>query len=96
MDFSAAFLHDYGYHSSVYDNCEIDGNLQVLNDFVKKDEKAPLPKLDDEDMIWHKYKDMHFIEALNCINQEIREFKEKEKQIQNMANRKNLNTQEIT
>ena len=54
-------MHDYSYHSIVYDLIEI----QNGNEIISEDGKAH--KLNENDQIWQKYKNVHLAEVSTTL-----------------------------
>jgi len=61
FDLGSPFMHDYSYHSIVYDLIEI----QNGNEIISEDGKAH--KLNENDQIWQKYKNVHLAEVSTTL-----------------------------
>lgn len=70
VDLVSPLLHDYSYRSLIYDFFDVD-NEGILN-LPSEDIKGY--KLDENDVIWNKYKNSHIAEVLKSIQIDVEEF----------------------
>lgn len=83
FDMTAPLLHDYAYECLVFETVE---NAQQADNMCSEETKQNKhgqseQMLDRTDLVWHRYKNKHFANAMVTINNEISRFVQENKNI---------------
>lgn len=83
FDMTSPLLHDYAYESLVYETVENgDEADKMCSEEVKQEKHGQSEKMmDRSDLVWHRYKNKHFANAMVTINNEISRFVQENKNI---------------
>eukprot|EP00347_Sterkiella_histriomuscorum_P013160 403365781 len=103
FDLISPLVHDYHYQSVIYDYLKVPEN-GTLDKIIPKEQgddqrqaaSEQSKKLNEDDMIWQKYKALHIAETFGFLQDEIKGLRQDQANMKKLANKEELHHDDIS